>query len=762
MAIAFVATFAHNETISGTSIATASATPSAGGFIGGWAIGPAISGITNITDSVSGALNLSTNLIDFGVVSGTSRHLYFFYEQNVTAAARTFTINVSSAVPLAIIAIAYSGIATTGNVIDVSAGQTGNTATAQTPTTNSTQSANELAMFCAQTSGGPTFSSGNITVGSNSGFNGRGNNNIGSGGPTYDVADLIATSTGAAQGHISLGSAMQWLAAIVTISATNVVRLVQTVTGGAASTSAASFPLTISGVAAGNVLTAQMTCSVVGGTSQKFAIPTDTNGTWASGVLPSEFIPVGTAHLNNAAAGTHTVTFALQSGSMSSYHFTLCEWSGFASNVMVVDVSNTGSASTAQALSLGSVSPSSSNEIVLAAIGVGASPGVTNVSITDPPTGFTSLQVGNNDQTDIAFEHSYKISSGTASLTPSWSWTDSSTTASAAAIVALGAPVMDSQTITSSFGSLGDGVGYGLTHQSITSSAGTITSEVDLTLGSLTATFTEGQLLNQIQINGQTATFTEGTITTAVQNNPTLALSGLSASFAQGILFDNVSYVLDNTQQGINLIGQTATFALGLLQPNIIAPLTAQTLASTEGTITPAPGYVLGSLSITSLEGNITANAGNNANASLVGQNITSSQGVMQFLPGATFPSGTLTFTEGTITFSATGDFTVSLTGQTINSGEGALTSVLSAPGFLTMPNVVGIGWLHASHILEKAGLFQTQPPIRVESKVYPVYTVLGQEPPAGSLIPFGGAVQLTVSIDAPLLGASFDVIPLF
>lgn len=534
--------------------------------------------------------------------------------------------------------------------------------------------------------------------------------------------------------------------------------LVQKVTGGG-TTNATSFPLSITGVTPGNFLTAQMTCSVVGGTSQTFALPSDAAGTWGVGALPSKVLPAGIAFLNNAAAGTHALTFALASGAtMASYHFTICEWSGLPANA-VLDVSNVASATTAQQLSV-SITPSQSNDLVLAAVVVGGDPGVTTLGITDPPAGFTSLQVGNNDATDIGFEHCYQVA-GTASLTPSWSWTDASTTVSTAVIAGFNSPVLGAQTVNVQTGGLSAAaLNYGLTNQSATSSAGTITPEVDITVGSLTATFFEGSLLNQINLTGQTASFTEGTITTAISGNVILALSGQSMGFAQGTPNLVISYLLD--QDTITLVGQTATFAMGVLQPNVIALLAAQTLASTEGTISPAPAYTLGALTLTSLEGSITSSLGNNTNLSLIGQNITSSQGAMQFLPGATFPSNTITFTEGTISFSATGDFTVSLIGQTINSSEGTITFTGSAPGFLTMPNVVGIGWLHASHILEKAGLFQTQPPVRVLSKVYPTYTVLGQEPPAGSLIPINSAVQLTVSIDAPLLGASFDVISLF
>lgn len=536
--------------------------------------------------------------------------------------------------------------------------------------------------------------------------------------------------------------------------------LVQKVTGGG-TTNAASSPLSITGVTAGNFLTAQMTCSVVGvgGTSQAFALPSDTAGTWGTGALPSKLLPAGIAFLNNAAAGTHALTFALASGAtMSSYHFTICEWSGLPANA-VLDTSNAASATTAQQLST-SITPSQTSDLVLAAIVVGGDPGVTNLGITDPPTGFTSLQVGNNDATDIGFEHCYQIA-GTASLSPSWSWTDATTTTSTAVIAGFNTPVLGTQTVNVQTGGLGGAaLRYGLTNQSSTSSVGTIAPEVDIGIGSLTATFVEGSLLNEINLTGQTASFTEGTITTAISGNVILALSGQSMGFAQGSPNLVISYLLD--QDTITLVGQTATFAMGVLQPNIGIPLTAQTLASSEGVLTLTPAYTLGALTMSSLEGSITASLGNNTNLSLIGQAITSSQGAMQFLPGATFPSNTITFTEGTISFSATGDFTVSLTGLVINSSEGTITFTGSAPGFLTMPNVVGIGWLHASHILEKAGLFQTQPPLRVLSKVYPTYTVLGQEPPAGSLVPLNSAVQLTVSIDAPLLGASFDVIPLF
>lgn len=83
-------------------------------------------------------------------------------------------------------------------------------------------------------------------------------------------------------------------------------------------------------------------------------------------------------------------------------------------------------------------------------------------------------------------------------------------------------------------------------------------------------------------------------------------------------------------------------------------------------------------------------------------------------------------------------------------------------PGFFPLANYVGLGWLHASHLIILAKLYQTQPPIHKFSKVYPNFTVIEQYPPPGTLVTKNTAIQLTVSNNAYLPGATFGVIPLF
>lgn len=83
-------------------------------------------------------------------------------------------------------------------------------------------------------------------------------------------------------------------------------------------------------------------------------------------------------------------------------------------------------------------------------------------------------------------------------------------------------------------------------------------------------------------------------------------------------------------------------------------------------------------------------------------------------------------------------------------------------PGFFPLANYVGLGWLHASHLIIQAKLFQTQPPLRKFSKVYPNFLVIEQSPPPGTLVTKNTAIQLTVSTNVYLPGATFDIIPLF
>jgi hypothetical protein len=227
--------------------------------------------------------------------------------------------------------------------------------------------------------------------------------------------------------------------------------------------------------------------------------------------------------------------------------------------------------------------------------------------------------------------------------------------------------------ITLGVGSIGVTDSYTSPAQTITGAVGTITTAQALGLAGQTATFNEGIILNAVPITGQTAAFAVGVMTKTVTGNVTLALSSQTAQFAQGQLFDNVSYLLD--QNLVNVIGQTANFTIGtiLAECDYTAPALSATFV--EGTLSDNYTFTAPSLTITSVEGTITATQGTNVTPTLGSLVITSSQGALGVNsgPNYTFSSQSASFSVGTITFSATGDQSFSLGPQTITTKMGLL-----------------------------------------------------------------------------------------
>jgi hypothetical protein len=78
-------------------------------------------------------------------------------------------------------------------------------------------------------------------------------------------------------------------------------------------------------------------------------------------------------------------------------------------------------------------------------------------------------------------------------------------------------------------------------------------------------------------------------------------------------------------------------------------------------------------------------------------------------------------------------------------------------PGQIILPSFLGLSWYEASWDIIQLGLIQNQPPILVQTGVYPPGTVVGQYPNAGVAVSLLTDIILTVEVDN-LLGASFDL----
>jgi hypothetical protein len=197
--------------------------------------------------------------------------------------------------------------------------------------------------------------------------------------------------------------------------------------------------VTLNGVGAGNLLV--LLGAYYRGTTNNTTtpVPSDSNGTMLAAVAPNALNPVfssgdstgmGIWYEKAAASGTHTINIPLVDANSSSSKFTLVEFSG---GVGTLDqVSSAGpSLNTLQTRSTGATAAlAQSTDLAVGVLMLGASVGVANAAISDPPTGssgtYLSLFLQNNSSTDQACEFAYQFLASAAGQSITWSWTDTS------------------------------------------------------------------------------------------------------------------------------------------------------------------------------------------------------------------------------------------------------------------------------------------------------------------------------------------------
>ena len=209
---------------------------------------------------------------------------------------------------------------------------------------------------------------------------------------------------------------------------------VQTVTG--------TGNLTLNGVAAGNLLVAMQSSYRGSTTTTAIAVPTDTGGTFVGGIsgvgavfaATNDTAIQGIFYEVNASSGTHTVTFELNCGNNK----TLSEFSGMAT-ASVLDVSQPALTSHSDITSqvTGTTGTTAqADELIIIALALAAPGGANPVGFTNPVSGFTTLNVVQNDLSDIATFHAYKIVSATGTQTATFNWTSHESNMGAHAAIA--------------------------------------------------------------------------------------------------------------------------------------------------------------------------------------------------------------------------------------------------------------------------------------------------------------------------------------
>lgn len=217
---------------------------------------------------------------------------------------------------------------------------------------------------------------------------------------------------------------------------------VSSVAGGIASTPS------ITGVTAGNTLVCVL--SMYSSSNPTATAPTDSSGqTWSILAQSAYQNPkkVAIFYLFNAAAGTHSLSMPSTTGPQVAQ---VVEYKGLLAVGGTAVAAGSSSFTTSQ--SSGNYTPSQANEVVIAVCGVDSS---TNPeTLSDPPTGWTSLGAQQNGATYSPVEFCYRETSSTTPVSATWSWT----TAGASAIVVAGlkyynSPIINTQPVQQSVAS---------------------------------------------------------------------------------------------------------------------------------------------------------------------------------------------------------------------------------------------------------------------------------------------------------------------
>ena len=207
---------------------------------------------------------------------------------------------------------------------------------------------------------------------------------------------------------------------------------VSSVVGGVASTPS------ITGVTAGNTLICVL--SMYSSVTPTVTAPTDSSGqTWSILTQSAYQNPKKTAifYLLNANAGTHSLSMPSQTGAQIAQ---VAEFKGLLAVGGTAVAAGSSSFTTSQ--SSGNYTPSQAKEVVIAVCGIDSA---TNPeTLTDPPTGWTSLGVQQNGATYSPAEFCYRETTTTTPVSATWSWT----TAGASAISVAGLKYYDSPIIT--------------------------------------------------------------------------------------------------------------------------------------------------------------------------------------------------------------------------------------------------------------------------------------------------------------------------
>lgn len=352
-------------------------------------------------------------------------------------------------------------------------------------------------------------------------------------------------------------------------------------------------------------------------------VPTDSSGqTWTKlhfdSFFGTQWCTVCCYYLLNANSGTHNLTWTGSSADWGSYE--LLEWT----TLSAVDVVGTASHvnGTVSGLTPSSITTTNATDAVFAYIASGYN-GASNMGITDPPSGFTSIYANQDSTVSAPCEICYKETTATGSQSTSWSWTSISTDAIGILVSfkkgASGPPALTSVTSTAGIGSinLGVGVAKALTSLTTTGSPGAVGPNVTLALSGVSSTTSVGTMtpsgggspvLSLVSATGSAGSVSPGVAAPLAGNSSTTSLSNVGAGVAPP------------------LTAASSASAVGTVMASIAAPLAGTVTTGSAGTVAPGLATALSAVSSSTSVGT----TGVNVSVALTGVSSTCSVGIVR------------------------------------------------------------------------------------------------------------------------------------
>lgn len=196
-------------------------------------------------------------------------------------------------------------------------------------------------------------------------------------------------------------------------------------------TDVTSLSSSITGVTAGNLLLLVVSWANSGSSTGPQLDATAVSNGWKVGQNPTGtastghsgwFVGASIFYLPNTPSGTNAVNITFNN--TSRLDTILAEFSGYATS-SPLDKTATNNVANGTTVTVTTAATTVATELVMAAVATTFEFGNGNEGITDPPTGYTTLNVNQDNNLACSFEMAYKevVATGTQSAT--WSWNQS-------------------------------------------------------------------------------------------------------------------------------------------------------------------------------------------------------------------------------------------------------------------------------------------------------------------------------------------------